>query len=117
KADLGYETKELEPSQGGENRQELLKLVADQKYPIVVAVGFAFDDAVKAEAAAHPDVKFAGVDGSVEAPNVTELVFAEEQGSYLVGMAAALKSKTNHIGFIGGVEVDLIKKFQAGFEA
>ena len=52
-----------------------------------------------------------------DASNITSLLFAEEQGSYLVGAAAALKSTTGHLGFIGGVEIDLIKKFEAGFVA
>src|SRR5262249_22512261 len=56
-------------------------------------------------------------DASVQAANLTNLVFAEEQGSFLVGAAAALKSKTHHVGFIGGCQVDLIKKFEAGYKA
>jgi basic membrane protein A and related proteins len=69
-------------------------------------------------AADFPDTSFAIVDdASFEAPNVTSLVFAEEEGSYLVGAAAALTSESGQLGFIGGVEIDLIKKFEAGFVA
>jgi basic membrane protein A len=65
-----------------------------------------------------PDTKFAIIDdASVEAPNVSGLVFAEEQGSFLVGVAAALKSQTGTVGFVGGCDVPLIKKFEAGFKA
>ena len=67
--------------------------------------------------AANPDTTFAIVDSVVDAPNVRSLVFAEHEGSFLVGAAAALKSKTGHIGFIGGQEIDLIKKFEAGYIA
>jgi basic membrane protein A len=77
----------------------------------------------------YPDVDFAGVDAFVdhttcdtcvdETPdgNMTSLLFAENEGAYLVGCAAALKSKTKHVGFIGGVNIDLIQKFQAGYDA
>jgi basic membrane protein A len=68
-------------------------------------------------AAANPDTTFGIVDSVVDAPNVRSLVFAEEQGSFLVGAAAALKSESGHIGFIGGQEIDLIKKFEAGYIA
>ena len=63
----------------------------------------------------NPDTHFAIVDSVVDKPNVASLTFAEEQGSYLVGAIAALQSKTGKIGFIGGVETDLIKKFEAGY--
>ena len=72
---------------------------------------------VKAVAPEFPGTKFALIDENVEGiPNVTPLVFAEEQGSFLVGVLAAHKSQTCSIGFVGGVETPLIKKFQAGFE-
>ena len=66
---------------------------------------------------ANPNIQFGIVDSVVDQPNVASLTFAEEQGSFLVGAAAAPKSKTGHIGFIGGVENDLIKKFEAGYVA
>jgi len=117
KTDFGIETQELEPTTGGENREENLRLLSEAGDPLVFAIGFAFADGVTATAADFPDIKYAIVDSVVDAPNVASLVFAEEQGSYLVGAAAALKSKTGKIGFIGGVEVDLIKKFEAGYIA
>lgn len=115
--DFGVKPTELEPSAGGENREELLRLLSDQGVPLIFAVGFLFSDAVAATAADFPDTKYGIIDSVVDAPNVASLVFAEEQGSFLVGAAAALKSQTGKVGFIGGVEIDLIKKFQAGFEA
>ncbi|GBD84137.1 membrane lipoprotein TmpC precursor [bacterium BMS3Abin02] len=117
KTDFGIEAQELEPTTGGENREENLRLLSEAGDPLIFAIGFAFADGVTATAADFPDIKYAIVDSVVDAPNVASLVFAEEQGSYLVGAAAALKSKTGKIGFIGGVEVDLIKKFEAGYIA
>ena len=84
-------------------------------YQLVFAVGFLFGDSVTAVAKAKTRTRsYAIIDSVVDAPNVTSLTFAEEQGSYLVGAAAALKSKTGKIGFIGGVNTPLIKKFEAG---
>lgn len=93
----------------------LRQLVTDGFNPII-AVGFKYATALKTVAAEAPDVQFAIVDdASIELPNVTPLVFAEEQGSFLVGAAAALKTATCSIGFVGGVEQPLIQKFEAGF--
>jgi basic membrane protein A len=117
KADFGVDSQELEPEAGGENREENLRLLAEIGIPLIFAVGFLFTDSVLATAPDFPDLNFALIDSVVEEPNVANLLFAEEQGSFLVGAAAALKSESGTIGFIGGVEVDLIKKFQAGFEA
>ena len=116
--ELGVETQDLSPEGGGENREELLRTLAEDGYDMVIGVGFAFAEAMGNVTADYPDTQFAIVDdASVEAENLTSLVFAEEQGSFLVGAAAALTSETGQLGFIGGVEVDLIKKFEAGFVA
>jgi len=115
--DFGIATQELEPSSGGENREENLRLLSEAGLPLVFAIGFAFADGVTATAPDYPDTEYAIVDSVVDLPNVASLTFAEEQGSFLVGAAAALKSTTGKIGFVGGVEVDLIKKFEAGYEA
>jgi basic membrane protein A len=117
KTEFNLTTKELEPAAGGQNREELLRLLTSQKYPLVFAIGFLFADSVKAVSADNPDTMYAIVDSAIPNPNVASLLFAEEEGSYLVGAAAALKSKTHHIGFIGGVDTDLIKKFEAGYVA
>jgi basic membrane protein A len=96
--------------------QRLTQLVNDGYNP-VIAVGFAYATAVRTVATANPGVQFAIVDdASITLPNVTGLVFAEEQGSFLVGVAAALKTQDCHIGFVGGVETPLIQRFQAGYE-
>jgi basic membrane protein A len=118
KADLGAETKEATAVNGEPEsaREERLRQLIDAGYTTVVAVGFAYAPAVKKVAAANPDVKFALIDSTDAAgPNIENLTFAENEGSFLVGAAAALKSKTGNIGFIGGVNTDLIKKFEAGY--
>ncbi len=123
--DFGVDVTYLEPNEDGSNRGDLLRQLAEDDYDLVIGVGFLFaesmggtEDAPGGIAAEFPDTRFAIIDdSSIDAPNVTSLVFAEEQGSFLVGAAAALKSGTGQIGFIGGVETELIQKFQAGFEA
>ena len=120
KTELGVEIKELEAT-GGETdaaKEERLRLLADGGYSPVIGVGFAYAGALKKVAAEFPQTKFAIVDdASFEAPNVANLVFAENEGSFLVGVVAAQASKTGNVGFIGGVNVPLIKKFEVGFAA
>jgi basic membrane protein A len=115
-AELGIRPSESTPTGDGD-RAERLKGLVDAGNGLVVGVGFLWGDAITAGAAENPNTNFAIVDSVVDAPNVASLVFAEEQGSFLVGVAAALKTTTNKVGFIGGVENDLIKKFEAGFVA
>ncbi|HSJ90562.1 MAG TPA: BMP family ABC transporter substrate-binding protein [Ilumatobacter sp.] len=125
--ELGIEFTEAEPNADGSNRAELLQLQADQS-PLVIGVGFLFAADVAAVAAENPDTNFAVIDDAmldfeVDPPapvceNCAGLTFAEEQGSFLVGVAAALNTQTNTVGFIGGVGgFGLIEKFEAGFEA
>jgi basic membrane protein A len=124
-SELGIAFGEASPNDDGSNRAELLQLAADAN-PIVIGVGFLFAGDAAAVAAENPDTNFAVIDdamlnfdtGEPIGPNVAGLVFAEEQGSYLVGVAAALKSETGKVGFIGGVCCfGLIEKFEAGFRA
>lgn len=122
KAELGVETKEA-AAVNGENeaaREERLQQLVDAGFTHVVAVGFAYAASVGKAAKANPDVHFAIVDDASDdskGPNVNQITFAENEGSFLVGAAAALKSKAGHIGFVGGVNVPLIKKFEAGYIA
>ncbi len=117
-SELGATVDELEATTAEDRKPNLETLTGNGDNP-VIAVGFAFGDGLAVVAAANPDTSYAIVDGFIaDAPaNITFLGFAEEQGSYLVGAAAALKSKSGHIGFIGGQEIDLIKKFEAGYTA
>ena len=114
---MGVEVKALEPNADGSNREDLLRELADDGYGLVIGVGFNFFDPLTAVAGDYPDTDFAIVASVVEADNVASITFAEEQGSYLVGAIAAQSTESGTVGFVGGVETDLIKKFQAGFEA
>jgi basic membrane protein A len=116
KSDLGIEVKELEATVD-EDRKANLELLAGDGANVIVGVGFMFTDPMTEVAKANPNITFGIVDSVVDAPNVRSLVFAEEQGSFLVGAAAALKCGCDKIGFIGGQEIDLIKKFEAGYTA
>ncbi len=121
-AEFGVETKEAAATNGEAEsaRAERLQQLIDAGYTNIVAVGFAYAGAVGTIAKENPDVKFAIVDDASEAStgaNIMNITFAENEGSFLVGAAAALKSKTGKIGFVGGVETDLIKKFEAGYVA
>ncbi len=121
-AEFGVETKEAAATNGEAEsaRAERLQQLIDAGYTNIVAVGFAYAGAVGTIAKENPEVKFAIVDDASEAStgaNIMNITFAEQEGSFLVGAAAALKSKTGKLGFVGGVETDLIKKFEAGFKA
>ncbi len=118
--EFGMESQESEAEDGEAEsaREERLRTFADAGYDPIIAVGFAYASAIGKVAEEYPDVHFAIIDdSSVEADNVASLVFAEEQGSFLVGAAAALKTEKDHIGFVGGVETPLIQKFEAGYVA
>jgi basic membrane protein A len=126
-ADLGIPSTEASPNDDGSNRGELLQLAADGN-GIVIGVGFLFEGDAAAVAAENPDTNFAVVDSAMldfsqdpavpYGDNVAGLVFAAEQGSFLVGAAAALKTTSNQLGYIGGVCCfGLLEVFEAGFRA
>jgi len=119
KADLGITAKEAEASAGESDsaKEERLRALASAGFNPVIAVGFAYSAAVGKVAKENPDIHFAIIDDPVAGKNITNLLFAENEGSYLVGVAAALKDTKNNIGFIGGVDVPLIHKFEAGYKA
>ncbi|GHG19244.1 BMP family ABC transporter substrate-binding protein [Streptomyces zaomyceticus] len=116
--ELGVKGAEAEPSEGegdADKVQRLTALARAGNNP-VIGVGFAYAPAIEKVAKAYPKTTFGLIDDtSKTGPNIANLVFNEEQGSYLAGVAAAKTSKTGTVGFIGGVEVPLIKKFEAGF--
>jgi len=125
--ELGVDISKVSPNDEGSNRAELLQLQADNS-DIVIAVGFLFEENAAAVGPENPDDNFGVIDSSMldfsgdvpvpYADNIAGLVFSEEQGSFLVGAAAALKSETGVIGFIGGVCCfGLIEKFEAGYIA
>ena len=116
-AELGVTTSEASANEDGTNREELLALQASEGADLVIGVGFLFAEPMAAVAAEFPETRFAIVDSVVDAPNVAGLIFSEEQGSFLVGAAAALKTQTGVVGYIGGVNMELIQAFEAGFLA
>jgi len=84
-------------------------------YDLTWGIGFQLADAIKTVAEQNSDAKLAIIDSVVDVPNVKSVTFAEEEGSYLVGVVAGLTTKTNKIGFVGGMDSPLIKKFEVGF--
>ncbi|MET9735537.1 BMP family ABC transporter substrate-binding protein [Streptomyces sp. NPDC006458] len=119
KKEFGYDTADIEPTEGetDADKQQRLESLAKQGYNPVIGVGYAYASAVKGAAEKFPKTTFGIVDDStIEAKNVADLVFSEEQASYLAGVAAAKATKSDTVGFVGGVDIPLIHKFQAGFE-
>ena len=121
KQEMGISYTTLETSEGADREPQLRQLAAGDA-PLIFGVGFLFTDDVKALAKEFPDKKFACVDMTVQdgetlPPNLVALKFREEQGSFLVGALAGLLTKTNKVGFVGGMEIPLIRKFQAGYVA
>jgi basic membrane protein A len=102
-------------------REDRLTQMAENGATAIIGVGFAYSDAVNAVAPNYPKVNFAVVDGfdpdKTPNKNVAYFSFAANESSFLVGVAAALTTKTNEVGFVGGVHVDLIKSFEAGYTA
>lgn len=112
--ETGGTFKELE-MQSEAQREQALRQLADAGANPIVMTGFAFGDVLNTVAADYPDTKFAIIDMVVEQPNVKSVIFTEHEGSYLVGMLAALASKTGTVGFIGGMDIPLIRKFGCGY--
>ncbi|BDG59711.1 BMP family lipoprotein [Caldinitratiruptor microaerophilus] len=115
------EVKYLEPSAGGENREQLLRLLAEEKTDLIFGVGFLFTEHITKVAKEFPQVKFGLIDGFIDGlkddSNVVSLLFKEHEGSFLVGAAAGLKTKTNKVGFVGGMKIPLIERFESGYIA
>ncbi|MEU3754478.1 BMP family ABC transporter substrate-binding protein [Streptomyces olivoreticuli] len=97
-------------------REQRLSSLADAGYNPVIGVGFNYKNSIEKVAKDFPKTTFAVVDSVAGGSNVASITFGEHEGSFLAGVAAALKSKTHKVGFIGGVQNALIQKFQAGFE-
>src|SRR5262245_48552607 len=93
-----------------------MRAFAEVCYDLVIGIGFAQTPIVEAVAKDYPKVNFAIVDGVSDLPNVASLIFKEHEGRYLVGMIAARTTKTGTIGFVGGMDVPLIHKFEVGYE-
>jgi len=114
KTDTGIEYRDFEPQSDTQGEQAIRKFASEGFNP-VVALSFAWTDAVAKVAKEFPDTKFVLVDSVVDAPNVRSVVFKEDEGSYLVGLLAGLKSETKKVGFVGGMDIPLIRKFGCGY--
>ncbi|MEU5692405.1 BMP family ABC transporter substrate-binding protein [Actinosynnema sp. NPDC020468] len=111
-------TRELSaaPNEDEAAKQTRLRQLARDGFNPIVGVGFAYTESLRVVAPEFPQVAFGLVDSAVEgAANVTPLVFAEQEGAFLAGVVAAYHSRNCHVGFVGGVDIPLIRKFEAGF--
>jgi basic membrane protein A len=119
--ELGVQTQFIEPTEGAD-RETALRTLAARKVDLVIGVGFIFGPDLERLAPQFPDVKFAGVDyspseGLGTLPNLAGLRFREQEGSFLVGAIAGLVTRSKIVGFVGGMKIPLIRKFEAGYEA
>ena len=113
--ETGVEVMEFEVTNETQ-REQAMRRMAERGATIVLGVGFAQADAIAKVAADYPDKQFSIIDvGWLDAPNLRQYVFKEHEGSYLVGVAAALASKTDKVGFVGGMDIPLIRKFACGY--
>lgn len=114
KKETGIQYREFEITNESQ-REQALRNLARRNVGIIVSVGFTQQTAIQTVAPEFKDVKFTLIDSVVEAPNVNSILFKEEEGSFLVGVAAALTSKTDKVGFIGGMDIPLIRAFGCGY--
>ena len=114
KEDTGGTYKEIVMQSEAQREQALRRLAETGANPVVMT-GFAFGDVLNKVAPDYPDTRFVIIDMVVDQPNVQSVVFTEEQGSYLAGIMAAMASKTGTAGFIGGMDIPLIHKFECGY--
>ena len=113
---LGVQTKILE-GRDDNSAEPMLRALAEKKFDLIFAIGFSQAEAVKKVATQFPDRHFVLVDAMVTAANVASVVFDEHQGAFLVGALAAYTSKSGKVGFVGGMDIPLIRRFQMGYEA
>jgi len=113
--DTGISVREVEPTNDAQVSQGLSKLAKRDSSPIV-AVGFSMASALETAAKEFPETKFTLIDMVVDLPNVQSVVFTEHEGSFLVGALAAMKSESAKVGFVGGMDIPLIRRFQCGYE-
>lgn len=97
--------------------EPMLRSLAQKDFDLIIAVGISQAEAVRKAAEKFPDKRFAVVDAEVVAPNVRSLLFQEHEGSFVVGAIAAMASKTGKLGFVGGMDIPLIRRFELGFSA
>ena len=113
--ETGVEVMEFEVTNEAQRSQAMQRMV-DRGATVVLGVGFAQADAIASVSAENPDVLFSIIDvGWLSGDNLRQYVFKEHEGSYLVGVAAAMASETNKVGFVGGMDIPLIRKFACGY--
>ncbi len=114
KSEAGIAYRDFE-IQNDSQREQAMRNFARRGYSPIVAIGFSQAEAVRKVATEFPDTKFAIIDMFVDLPNVRSVVFKEHEGSYLVGLLAALKSESGKVGFVGGMDIPLIRRFACGY--
>jgi basic membrane protein A and related proteins len=114
KAESGIQYGEFEIANEAQ-REQAIRNFADQGYSPIIAAGFAQAAALEKVAKEYPELKFAIVDMVVDLPNVQSIVFNEHEGSYLVGVLAGMATKSGKVGFVGGMDIPLIRKFACGY--
>ena len=114
KEESGIDYVEFEISNDAQREQALLRFAEEGRNPIVMA-GFSWAAALEKVAKEFPDTNFAIIDMVVELPNVRSVVYKEQEGSYLVGMLAAMAAESDKVGFVGGMDIPLIRKFACGY--
>ena len=114
KTETTTEYRDFEVQNEAQREQVLRKFASDGNNPVVMA-GFAWAGALEKVADEFPDTNFAIIDMVVDKPNVRSIVFKEQEGSYLVGMLAAMASKSATVGFVGGMDIPLIRRFACGY--
>ena len=101
--------------QNDAQREQALRRFADRGHSPVVMAGFSYGNALGAVAPEFPDTQFVIIDAVVEEPNVRSVVFKEHEGSYLAGVAAAMAAESGKVGFVGGMDIPLIRRFACGY--
>jgi basic membrane protein A len=115
KPGMGIVLRDVEPG-SPVNIEPAIRAFAERGYDVIVGIGFAQAPIIESVAKDYPDIRFAIVDGVSQLPNVASLVFKEHEGSYLVGILAALTTRTGTLGFLGGMDIGLIHRFAKGYE-
>ena len=115
KEETGISYREFEVTNETQREQAIRRMAQRGANP-VLGVGFAQADAIGKVAAEFPDTRFSLIDGVVDAPNVQSIVFKEHEGSFLVGMLAVMASETGTVGFVGGMDIPLIRRFACGYD-
>ena len=115
KSESNVEYRDFEPNNPSQREQALRRLAQRGANPIV-AVGFSYAPALEKVAAEFPDTRFTIIDMVVDKPNVQSVVFKEHEGSFVVGALAAMASSSGKVGFIGGMDIPLIRRFACGYE-